>query len=215
MQRHDDDDNFDERGCLKDGHRFRVPVKMMDSYQRDVVQHFQKTGRPVFSPQVSTAFPRPHGCYVVDGAGGTAGLHRPGPRLAAGGNGGTRAMRDAKDEAERARDRYLYDLANAWKRRDAMPAEADAEREARAAAIRNAILSRGHDYEYVEAYLDSLGDDELLDGSISDHVEAFEKHLQAFENGRDARTLAADRKSRLDELYKERDAELSQQWRRR
>jgi hypothetical protein len=139
--------------------------------------------------------------------------------LPAGGHAGDAALRDSyRDEAERARDRYLYDLANAWRRRDARPAEADdddAETEARAGAIRSALLRRGYDHEYVEAYLDSLDDDELLNGSIGDHAQAFEKYLQAFENGRDPRTVVADRKSRLEELYRQRDAKLEQQWRRR
>jgi hypothetical protein len=213
MQQYNDD-AFEERGLLRDGHRYRVSVTMQDSLQRDVAASFQRR-----RASDSAAFPRPRNrCYVVDGQGGTQGLHRPGYRLTAGGHAGDKALRDATDdETERAYDAYNFQITNAWRRRDPLPAEADddVELEARAAAIRTALLTRGHDHEYVEAYLDSLDEDELLDGSIGDHVQAFEKHLQALENGRDARTLAADRKSRLKELYRQRDAELEQQWRRR
>jgi hypothetical protein len=73
------------------------------------------------------------------------------------------------------------------------------------------LLSRGHDPGAVESYLNNLDDDEILDSDIGDHVAAFEESL----NGRDAHALALDRRTRLDELYRQRDAELSQQWRRR
>jgi hypothetical protein len=44
MNRHqrridDEDDAFDENGVLKDGHRVRVPLMMMDGMQRDVRDH--------------------------------------------------------------------------------------------------------------------------------------------------------------------------------
>jgi hypothetical protein len=54
QHRTNDDDAFDARGLLKDGRRYRVPPKFMDS----------ATG-PM---------------RVTDGNGGTAGLHRPGFR---------------------------------------------------------------------------------------------------------------------------------------
>ena len=42
MTRHDDDDDFDERGILKDGHKIRVSLMMRDGMsplQRAVAQH--------------------------------------------------------------------------------------------------------------------------------------------------------------------------------
>jgi hypothetical protein len=193
MQRHDDD--FDN-GVLRDGRSYRVPVRLADSQ----------------------AFPRPRNrCFVVDQAGGTAGLHRPGPRYAAGGSGGDAALRDSyREQSEWARDRYIHDISNAWKRRDEWPRKADddddddAETEARAGAIRNALLSRGHDPGDVEDYLDNCDDDELLDNDLGEHIAAFEQSL----NGRDAQAVARDRRKRLDEIYAARDAELANAWRK-
>jgi hypothetical protein len=39
-QRDDDDDDAFENGVLKDGGRYRVPMRAMDSLQRDVARHF-------------------------------------------------------------------------------------------------------------------------------------------------------------------------------
>jgi hypothetical protein len=208
--RHDDDD-FDENGILKDGRTFRVPVKMMDSMQRDIAHHFEQRQRP----KDSAAFPRPSngGPLVTDQWCGTAGLHRPGYRIESGGNVGDQLVRDGTaDEIQRARDRYDYDVSNAWKRRDEWPnnADDDAETEARAGAVRNALLSRGHDPEDADGYLGDLDDGDLHDRDIGDHMAAFEQNL----NGRDARTVAMDRKIRLDELYRQRDAELANEWRK-
>jgi hypothetical protein len=52
----DDDDAFDERGVLRDGHRFRVPLMMQDAMQRDIASHAAR---------------------LHDGRGGPVG-HRPG-----------------------------------------------------------------------------------------------------------------------------------------
>jgi hypothetical protein len=68
-----DDDDFDERGILKDGRSFRVPARMQDGMQRDIADHFaQLTGRD------STVFPRLNQRpFISDAWGGTADLHRP------------------------------------------------------------------------------------------------------------------------------------------
>jgi hypothetical protein len=58
----DEDDDFDERGILKDRRRVRVPLHMMDSMQRDIGSHFQRM--------------RDEHC-LHDGQGGKVG-HRPG-----------------------------------------------------------------------------------------------------------------------------------------
>jgi hypothetical protein len=166
MQRYKDNP-FDEHGVLRDGHRFRVPTRMLDGYQHDVAQHFQKRGRPRF--QDSTAFPRRGSrTFVTAADGGTMNLHKPGFRLADGGSGGDAALRDAvAEESELARGRYLHELASAWKRYDSMPAETDdAETEARAGSIRNALLSRGADPDDVEGYLENCDDDDLFDQDL-------------------------------------------------
>jgi hypothetical protein len=183
-----DDDDFDENGVLKDGRSYRVPLKMCDSMQRSIAKHFQ------------------HRSIVTAADGSTMGLHRPGARIASGGN---RAVRDAlAAEAQRARDQYEYDLVNAWRKPHNVTDDADTE--ARAGAIRNALLSRGHDPSDVEEYLNSIEDDDLLDGDLGDHVQAFENG----NNGRDAKSVAIHHKLRLDELYRQRDAELANQWRK-
>jgi hypothetical protein len=71
-QRHDDDDAFDERGILKDGRSYRVPLRMMDSMQRDVARHAARitdamgeSGAALRRPgyRLSDAFPRDWSVY--------------------------------------------------------------------------------------------------------------------------------------------------------
>jgi hypothetical protein len=209
MRRYKDDDNFDERGLLKDGHVFKVPYRMLDGMQRDIARHAQQS-----HASDSTAFPRPGSrTFVTAADGGTMNLHRPGYRLPAGGSGGDAALRDSyRDESERARDRYEYDITTAWKRRDEWPEQAgddDAETEARAGAIRNALLSRGASPDDVEDYLGNCDDDDLFDNDIGQHVAAFEES----QNGRDAQAVAQARKRKLDALYQQRNVELANEWR--
>jgi hypothetical protein len=199
MPYHDDDDDaFDSNGLLKDGHSFSVPHRMLDSYQRDVAQHFYPR------PKDSTAFPRRRGTFVTAADGGTFGLHRPGFRLPA----GDQALRDAADEEiADAYALYDYEISNAWKRRDEWPKSAeddDAETEARAGAIRNAVLARGHAPGDVEDYLNSCDDDDLFDNDLGEHIAAFESNKN---NNNDQ-----VRRRRLDELYRARDAELATAW---
>jgi hypothetical protein len=128
-----------------------------------------------------------------------------------------RALRgsDHQDECQRAYDADDYQITNAWRRRGAtMQIEpGEVERESRAAAIRHALISRGHDPDEVENYLNKLDGDELLgdigDDFIGGHIEAFEGK----QNG-DAQTVAFDRRIKLDGLYRARDAELQNEWRR-
>jgi hypothetical protein len=94
MPRYDDDDAFDANGLLKDGHRVRVPMTLMDSLQRELGDHFGPVrfgdgGRPL----------------VTDGSDNPLGLHRPGQRLL---SGDTNTLADAREEAYR-----LYDQADA------------------------------------------------------------------------------------------------------
>jgi hypothetical protein len=71
-QRHDDDDAFDERGILKDGRSYRVPLRMMDSMQRDIARHAARitdamgeSGPALRRPgyRVSAALPRDWSIY--------------------------------------------------------------------------------------------------------------------------------------------------------
>jgi hypothetical protein len=176
---------------------------MLDGMQRDIAHHF--------GARDSVAFPRPKSRVFVTAAdGGTLGLHRPGVRIAAGGHAGDRALRDAtREEVESARDRYIHDISNAWRHRDEWPKSAEdddaAETEARAGAIRNALLSRGHSPDDVEDYLNDLDDDDLFDNDIGEHIAAFESSNNNNNNNDRARR-------RLDELYRQRDVELTAAW---
>ena len=96
----DDEDAFDERGILRDGHTFRV--RMLDSYQRDVARHF---GRPTSPARVTDAA----------GESGLA-LCRPGWRLVAGGSPATVLARDAAHrDATAAYAEWERDATTAWK----------------------------------------------------------------------------------------------------
>ena len=204
--RYDDGDAFDRNGVLQPGRTFKVEGKMLDSMQAQIAGHFQR-------PKDSAAFPRPkQRPFVTDGQGGTMGLHRPGFRLQAGGHAGDRALRDSErqevEDANAARD---HELVNSWKRRDAMAAEpGEAEVEARAASVRNALLNRRHHRDDIEEFLASCDDSDLLDRDVGEHVQSFESVAE-----RDARTVAVDRRLRLNELYQQRDRELAEQWKRK
>jgi hypothetical protein len=190
--RHDDDDAFDENGILKDGRSVKFEAR--DSLQKDVAKHFQ----------------RPAPVHVTDQFGDAGlGLHRPGFRL---GHAGDRALRDSeRQEAEDAYAAYDHTLTNSWKRRDAMAADpGEAAVEARAASVRNALLNRGHHRDDIEDFLASCDDSDLLDRDVSQHVQSFESAGE-----RDARTVAVDRRLRLNELYLQRDREYADQWKRK
>lgn len=83
----DDDSPFDARGVIKDGRSLRVPLFAMDSM--DPVQRAIAQSR------------------ITDGAGTTAGLHRPGFRVTDAKN-----ARAAVEEAYRLRDEVDQ---NAWR----------------------------------------------------------------------------------------------------
>jgi hypothetical protein len=88
-QRYQDDDDFDERGILKDGHACRVSLMDSDSLspmQLDVARS---------------------SVQVVDGQGGTQGLSRPGWRLPA-----NDALLQASDAAY---EDYRRALTSAWR----------------------------------------------------------------------------------------------------
>ncbi len=70
QRNNDDDDDFDENGILRDGRTFRVPMRALDSLQRDVAEHFG--GRKAVQA----------GQKIVDGYGqGGLALNRPGFRM--------------------------------------------------------------------------------------------------------------------------------------
>jgi hypothetical protein len=192
----DHDNAFDEDGLLRDGRSFRVPHRMLDSLQRDVAAHAASTIRP----RDSAAFPRPRrGTFVTDQWGGTAFLHRPGYRFAAGGSVGDEMLRES--DAEELHDIYAaYDhrLTNAW--RDAGNDENEDQLvEVRRSAVCSALMAAGGNAGDIEEYIEDLDDDAVLNGDVSDHVETFQRRSSNSDS--------------LERLYRERDAALSRQWR--
>jgi hypothetical protein len=100
--RHQRDEDDDDR-ILKDGERMRVPMRMCDSLQRQVARHFGT---------LSDAGP----LRIADTTASPFGLHRPGFRIAIGGNEDAwldRAI--ARDAVEEARAAYEEELTNAWR----------------------------------------------------------------------------------------------------
>jgi hypothetical protein len=193
---------------LKDQGRFKIPMWMADGFtpeMRDaVIRQMQ--------PRDSRAFPRTGRAQVVDSQGGTMGLHRPGFRVfsPSGGTPGDKWLAEGlRDQALLERERYLDEIGNAWRGRDSKHRDDDDddEVEARAAALRTALIKRGHPAADIGDYLDEL-DDDVLDGSIGDHVRTFEGRQ------RPAATDAA-RRLELERLYQQRDAELREAWRGR
>jgi hypothetical protein len=69
----DEDDDAFERGVLKDGHKVRFSVSMMDSVQRDVAEHFERVrakdaAAKRFGLSDGLAFNKPGFRHVVDDA---------------------------------------------------------------------------------------------------------------------------------------------------
>jgi hypothetical protein len=107
----DDGDIFDERGLLRDGARWRVPMRMMDAMQRAAA------AGAALGPRDSPQFPRTaRGPWITALDGGTAGLHRPGWRIETGGKRGDQLMRVGA-RRDRAILYAIYDaeLECAWR----------------------------------------------------------------------------------------------------
>jgi hypothetical protein len=195
--RYDQDDD-DEHGTLPDGASLRVPLRMADAARTQ--------------PRDSAAFPRPRrGVHVVDGYGDLAGF-RPGPRYPAGGNAADDWVRQAdRDQIIRAHDAYRHYISNQYKNLDNGDDEdGDDEVEGRRSAILQRLLEAGASPGDAREYSEGLDDDEALDDI--DHVRAFQSRYGSNNQDDAARRLIRDRQ-RLEQLYRQRDFELSQQWR--
>lgn len=82
------DDEAFENGVMRDSARHRVPMHMRDS----------------------------RAPMITDGTGDPLGLHRPGWRIASGGDERDARLRDSQRKAmEDARAEYLDRISNAWK----------------------------------------------------------------------------------------------------
>jgi hypothetical protein len=107
--RHDEEDEI-----LRDGERMRVPMFMMDGWQRDMAGHFQRMRHHDATDAIATDAP----AMVVDAYGGTDGLSRPGLRYL---HAGHRSLDDAVLTTRRVlRDEalanYIQQTCDAWKR---------------------------------------------------------------------------------------------------
>jgi hypothetical protein len=93
---HDDANDLDEHGVLRDGRSLRTPMWAMDSLQKGIADHAQNV--------------QPRRITSADAS--TLGLHKPGWRIETGGNVRDQLVRDgaALDRAELYR---LYDEAKA------------------------------------------------------------------------------------------------------
>jgi hypothetical protein len=85
----------DDDSPLRDGERIFVPLSMRDNASLSPMQRSVMADKAARSP-------------VVDAAGGTAGLHRPGPRYA--------RDQDARAAVEQARAQWIDQMTTAWQR---------------------------------------------------------------------------------------------------
>jgi hypothetical protein len=178
-------DDFDENGVLRDGKRFRVPMKFADSKSRYADQ--QKRN----SSTIYDAYDIAVSARIHDGNGNSgAALQRPGFRV---------ADAFARDEAKVAYQQYEAAIQNEW--RSIRPADFGGPSVGR---NENAC-----DQDKIEDYLSDL------DADVDQHVKAFDRQRDGTsecgprEQSSDAASLT------LANLYAERDRELQDQWRRR
>ena len=126
----DDDDAFDENGVLKDGHSYRVPMKMLDSLQKEIHDHtaaFRKVriiDAPLHQPGfVRTSRPVAERHAIFDGYDVRVSNAWKNPPTSRKGVSGSQAAesdrqgsgRDAKDAKQAAYAAYEAYIANAWR----------------------------------------------------------------------------------------------------
>jgi hypothetical protein len=112
MKHPHDDEDFDERGVLRDGRRVRVPLMMMDSLQRAIHDQYDH----LTITDVADAIETDNHVTVVDAFGGLA-LHQPGYRyLNAGHRSTDHAVQVTRDAMRsEARADYVRTTCDAWK----------------------------------------------------------------------------------------------------
>ena len=126
----DEEDAFDENGVLKDGHSYRVPMRMLDSLQRAVHEHVagrQKVrihDAPLHQPGfVRDARSVEERRKIYDEYDGTVSNAWKNPPTSRKGVSGSQAAesdrqgsgRDAKDAKQAAYAAYEAYIANAWR----------------------------------------------------------------------------------------------------
>jgi len=230
------DDAFDERGLLKPGRSYRVPVMLMDGAPRDLHQHSRRPGR------------------VSSADGDRLGLHRPGWRVPA-------QDRDAQQRyviSDSARQRladsraeYENRLVNAWRGNDAPPYGAypfSAANEGKSCTIdgrAGTLVKRGNwlvcvankndddddvvretsdarsrrkpeppeDDSDPEDDYDESDDDyetsaEQITHNVATHTETTARH-----DSRSVDQMMKDHSAKMEDLYRARDRELESQYR--
>jgi hypothetical protein len=194
-----DEEIFDEGGILRDGARWRVPMRMMDSMQRDLDQHFAE------AESRDSRWAR-RGAHVTDGRGNCPlSLHRPGPRVLDGGNDSEK-VRAARDEAEVAYQQYEAAIQSEWRNIRSTNFGSPGVDPSDNARVQGKI----------ERYLSDL------DGGadVDQHVNAFDRRRDGTcergsrQQDSDPTTLIRDHQRRMAALYAERDRELQDEWRR-
>jgi hypothetical protein len=182
-------DDFDENGVLRDGKRFRVPMKFADSKSRYADQ--QKRN----SSTIYDAYDVAISARIHDGNGNSgAALQRPGFRVAD-------AL--ARDEAKVAYEQYEAAIQNEW-------------RNIRPTNFGSPSVGRNEnacDQDKIEDYLSDL------DADVDQRVKAFDRQRDGTSEcgtrrqSSDVATLMRDHQQRMAALYAERERELQEEWR--
>jgi hypothetical protein len=192
-RRRQDDDAFDSRGLLKDGHRYRVPTKLMDSANQRA--------------------------RITDATGGTAGLGRPGYRIPV--SDSPLVALAAANRRQAAYDSYERALVNAWKAKDAAPDETESDDEGAICTVMNDDYplyygSPGHIRNGI-CVPDDLEDD-IQDAKRRRKPDDDEEEEDIADPQSDrARTVdqqARDHKARMARIYADHDQQLREAWRR-
>jgi hypothetical protein len=184
------DEDFDENDVLRDGKRFRVPMKFADSKSRYFADGKISDGRG----NGGLASQRP-GFRIHDGNGNSgAALQRPGFRVAD-------AL--ARDEAKVAYEQYEAAIQNEW-------------RNIRPTNFGSPSVGRNEnacDQDKIEDYLSDL------DADVDQRVKAFDRQRDGTSEcgtrrqSSDVATLMRDHQQRMAALYAERERELQEEWR--
>jgi hypothetical protein len=189
------DEDFDENGVLRDGKRFRVPMKFADSKSRNGGLALQRPGFRITDQQKYDAYDIAVSARIHDGNGNSgAALQRPGFRV---------ADAFARDEANVAYEQYEASIQNEW--RSIRPTNFGSPSVGPDETTCNQDKPKNY-----------LSD---LDADVDEHVKAFDRQragtseLEPRKQSSDVVTLMRDHQERMANLYAERDRELHDEWR--
>jgi hypothetical protein len=189
------DEDFDENGVLRDGKRFRVPMKFADSKSRNGGLALQRPGFRITDQQKYDAYDIAISARIHDGNGNSgAALQRPGFRV---------ADAFARDEAKVAYQQYEAAIQNEW-------------RSTRTTDFGSPGVGSDEatcNQDKPENYLSDL------DADVDKHVKALDRQRDGnCERGprrqsSDMATLMRDHQQRMATLYAECERELQEEWR--